>query len=505
MYHVLIAEDKSLIRKGIISMIEWSQLDCCLIGEAANGQDAIRMIQELKPDILITDIKMPHVDGLKLMDYVHENHLPTQIIVISGYDDFSFVRHALCTACVDYILKPISKEDLNKSLQRAIELLQKHTSMESSEDTPTSKELTNCILNMSEAIFSDVFNGLRKNCVFCVICLWNRNHEYTNTLYNLKSCIPNDLQVEYAHLQRTIVLIMEVRSICDAVTFSNALMSQTFHGEESFCGISRLYCAMNSILEAYQEALSSLNSKFLHPNQHIFLAKDLDRNQCKNHDSINETALMDQLLFGNHDVAISIVHQFLNVNMADNSLSLEEFRLISMRILSLILKASNACSLEINTLMTKLTSAEHLLELESTHEIFTAIDQIIVSTCSEFKKMSTKNPEAIKNYINIHFMEHLSLSMLSEVFHFNQSYLSSLFKRQYGIGINKYITTLRLEYACQLLNATDLSIIEIYQRSGYQSYIHFLKAFKLAKGVPPGEYRRLKFCDENGKNPKQLN
>ena len=95
MYKILIAEDTSLIRRGIISMIHWEQHNCVLAGEAENGKDAIKMLKSLDPDILLLDVKMPHLDGMRVLDYIKELKIQVKVIMISGYSNFEYVKHAL--------------------------------------------------------------------------------------------------------------------------------------------------------------------------------------------------------------------------------------------------------------------------------------------------------------------------------------------------------------------------------------------------------------------------
>ncbi len=107
MYKVLIAEDTSLIRRGIISMVHWEQHNCILAGEAENGKDAIKMLDTLSPDLILLDVKMPYIDGIKVLDYITESQINVKVIMISGYSNFEYVKHALRSNTVDYILKPI--------------------------------------------------------------------------------------------------------------------------------------------------------------------------------------------------------------------------------------------------------------------------------------------------------------------------------------------------------------------------------------------------------------
>lgn len=119
MYSVLVAEDEVIIRKGIIFSINWEKLGIKLIGEADNGEEGIKLIEELKPDIVITDINMPITDGLEMIKRT-KNLEPYSAIIISGYSDFEYAKEAINYGVSGYLLKPYSEEELEETIRMAI-------------------------------------------------------------------------------------------------------------------------------------------------------------------------------------------------------------------------------------------------------------------------------------------------------------------------------------------------------------------------------------------------
>ena len=119
-YKYLVVEDESLIRKNIIKKITALNLPFELQGEATNGIDALVMIQKDCPDLVITDIRMPQYDGIKLAAYLYKNHPHTQIIILSGFNDFSYAQSAIHYAVQEYLLKPVTAEMLSASLQKIL-------------------------------------------------------------------------------------------------------------------------------------------------------------------------------------------------------------------------------------------------------------------------------------------------------------------------------------------------------------------------------------------------
>lgn len=122
-YKLIVVEDEHLIRKNLIKKIESLSLPFELIGEASNGEDAIKLINELCPSLIITDIRMPRSDGLELIKFLHHNHPYIKVIVLSGYNEFKYAQTALRFGAKDFLLKPIKIDDLKSSLQNVLLML----------------------------------------------------------------------------------------------------------------------------------------------------------------------------------------------------------------------------------------------------------------------------------------------------------------------------------------------------------------------------------------------
>ncbi|HPJ02028.1 MAG TPA: response regulator [Candidatus Limiplasma sp.] len=116
MYRVLIVDDEAIICKGLRNTIEWDSLGLEICGEAHNGQDALALIREMQPNILITDIRMPVMDGLTLIQTIRAHHLPIKIIILSGYSDYAFLKDAIRLGVDGYLLKPIDHDELIANL-----------------------------------------------------------------------------------------------------------------------------------------------------------------------------------------------------------------------------------------------------------------------------------------------------------------------------------------------------------------------------------------------------
>ena len=118
MYKVFLAEDEIVVREGIRNSIPWEKIPYTLIGEAPDGEIALSMIQDLKPDILLTDIRMPFMDGLALSRIAKKSLPWLKIIILSGHDEFQYAREAISIGVEEYLLKPVSVQDMIKALDK---------------------------------------------------------------------------------------------------------------------------------------------------------------------------------------------------------------------------------------------------------------------------------------------------------------------------------------------------------------------------------------------------
>ena len=124
MYKLLIVDDEKQAREGIKRLLSWEDYGIIICGEATNGQEALKIMEEQNPDILLLDIQMPVMSGLELAKRIHDSNLDCKFIVLSGYDDFELVRKAMKYGAVDYLLKPSGKEEIIRTIEELIDSLE---------------------------------------------------------------------------------------------------------------------------------------------------------------------------------------------------------------------------------------------------------------------------------------------------------------------------------------------------------------------------------------------
>ena len=197
MLKIVIIENERLVRKGLILTFDWEEMNSIIVGEASNGEEGIAVIQDKKPDIVITDIRMPEMDGLQMIEQLQKEGIDSEYIIISGYDDFKYAQTAIRLGVVDFLLKPINEQELAVCLDKIQERIEKNIK---------TKKLVHKISHINESpyiLFEKYFENYSLDA---------RETLITNTIDFIKTNIASDLsintiseylQVSTGHLSRS--------------------------------------------------------------------------------------------------------------------------------------------------------------------------------------------------------------------------------------------------------------------------------------------------------------
>ncbi len=118
LYRIILVDDEEEVRKSIIKKIDWKDAGFQVVGDAENGQEAMEVVEALEPDVVLTDVRMPYMDGLTLAEWVRQNYPSIKIIIFSGFDDFEYAKQAIRLNVIEYILKPVNVEELTAILKK---------------------------------------------------------------------------------------------------------------------------------------------------------------------------------------------------------------------------------------------------------------------------------------------------------------------------------------------------------------------------------------------------
>ncbi len=139
MLKVLVVDDESLVRRGIVLGVDWTSMGCVVVGEASNGEEGIEAVEKYNPNLIISDIRMPRMDGIEMMFELRKRGCDAHVIMLTAYDDFNYVRSALQFGAVDYLLKPFQNQELVAIINRILEKEQNKSSMKPQDMLPLVK------------------------------------------------------------------------------------------------------------------------------------------------------------------------------------------------------------------------------------------------------------------------------------------------------------------------------------------------------------------------------
>lgn len=516
MYSYIIVDDEPLIRRGIKKKLESLENEITCRGEAANGKAALDLIEQKNPDVIITDMRMPVMDGTTLLPLLSERYPGKYLIVISGYKDFEYTRYAIRANAVDYLLKPVREEELVASMRNALRMLEAKTLViqeitHSREEQERScyehdiQMLTNLVLGYHTAevqLTSEKLKFTEKLHQLILITLHSPQPLSAGQLAQfLEENGFGDLALYLQHVQAQnlgfLILFLPSKSALPAMDLCRQVVSslQRLHSsrvQEVSYGISGLHTSLLELHEAFLESVNALNQR--HP---------MERSQCyiSGQEALALPVTWDEeeeLLFAIEAGMSGRIRDLLQ-NLFSHLAGSPEYTLFDVKQYCYYLtnrvklmaalyfdqiKGGDVNANTQNTLNTLFTLDElHTYYLQFFMNISNAIFPASVYT-------SENVVENIKNYVERNYQKDLSVEFISSLFNLNRNYCSTVFKEKTGDTLINYINQVRIDRAKELLKHTDKKMYQISRSVGYENVKYFFRVFKKYAKVSPEQYRK---------------
>jgi two-component system response regulator YesN len=484
MYKVLIVDDEPWVAYGITQLVDWESLGYTVIGEAYNGLTALEMIIEKKPEVVISDIRMPGLNGIELLESINEKGLETKVILISGYAEFEYAQKALRLGAFDYLLKQVDKDKL----------------------TDTLLHLKNALMDKQKAhkgldlFLDDLFDLFEAdNKIKISNFLTNKGIEFDHPHYRFVSCLyphstvsdagegvgtENGIRyMQFRTGQNKISILVNYDEFKNPVGLLDFISYKLSNAQ--YIGISSTGIYSTPISKLYQESDVALFSSF------IQLSEQMIKYETTDHASeISKTIHMVELAI--REQKQEHIFKALDVlceECKSRRMLIDQISTVYNQIVSLIYKyySNSDANLEIEYLSYYQIVRHH----GSIEQLFERIKSIFEQQAGDELQISNETVKKITDYIDASFTEDIMLGSLSKKFNLSLGYLSGLIKKETGKTYTDYVVGKRLQLAKQLLNDSSLSIQEIVERVGYKDYFHFNKLFKKHYGITPSKYRKI--------------
>ncbi len=512
MYRLMIVDDEKQTRQGLSQWNGWHDLGVEVVACAENGRKALSLIDQVLPDLILSDVRMPEMDGLELVEQIRQKHFPAKVIFISGYDDTAYLKKAIKLSAVDYLMKPIDLDELHLCVERLIDELEKdenrnqYFSRALEVYEKGNKALHRAIVehtiyvnNTAEhmRIISKSIDDLPSSGRMVSVFAYHENNVFRNQYaLDLLDSVPEmsySYHPPYKDHVYCGVMDCSERSPDD---ISNNIVD-LFKSKGYFpciVGISTYFSDFYGIRNALEEVLSvSEEVLYLEPYTTVFYSAGFEKDRS--------TVKAIEQVRPKYIISMEKKTEF------EGWVEKETERLISTKtidrngcinyyadILHTIFSALPASYQSDET--SELNESEAILELSKMYNLiqmkkhvlkyYTIVYDILHMDSNEYASHSVRM--ACK-YIDEHLAEEITIQQLGIEVHITPTYLCALFKHKTGQTIGTYVRIRRLEYAAKLLRTSNLKLYDIANKAGYPNPSHFSKLFRKQYGCTPSEYR----------------
>lgn len=526
MIKLLIADDEPLVQIGIKSMLNWADFGIEICATAVNGANALELIEEYSPEIVITDIRMPIMNGLELVKICRETYGQMPVfIMLTSYEEFQLVKEALSYQVIDYLVKleldaGMLSESINRALDRLKELRATEEIRQSGKpllqiyhDKFFVRLLHNLFDNENqfELQTKDLNLDFSDRCYLVAHCEIHEentktlSHEqlinlYASTLQMVREIMGKYLPCYVISLDTKHFAVifhvsdeeaLEHQKIMEALTNANSMVHNYFNVWLAV-GLGTAVDQPMKISESYQEARMSFNSA---TKERPLMDYTLSEPESYKN-SFNISLFKNDIAEAFEEFDTDILYQTLTEIM-------EVFSAHPLRYLQAIDGACNILYLAISLLpeseatlleifsgysdgyrsIYRLNNVEQVVEWMTT--LRDGLCEILKSKRVTYK---ARVITSVQKYIQNHINERLTLNEIAAVFGLSPNYLSVLFKKTCNTGFSEYITQMKISRAKTLLLEQDMKIYEVAEQLGFESAFYFSKVFKKVEGISPREY-----------------
>lgn len=518
MHSVLLVDDEVFARKGLKKLIDWEAYGFQVLGEADNGEDALLLIEELKPDLVITDIRMPVLDGLSLIRACMDRKMAVpEFIIISGYDDFSYAQQAVRFGVHDFILKPIDEGLLQSALANLATQLTQHKHSEVRKIQAMYDRMISSTIKgeMSEADILEWMDqlGLNENDrIYYILIEINDIHPWQSKPQPSDSELMKRIEAVYQNITQSHerLYMYEHRSQMGFLLHTRLLEAIDMSANE-FCAVLQqgltesleytvyLYIGqgvnhLSELRHSYATAKQALQYKFADFARRTIFYDEISSYTLHHIERYN--VLYEQLVEYVEEensekcdeVIDAIFEQFESKQFAPEAIKFAIHRCVVK-----LLKVINEMEIDESEITTlKSITSWHDLNIspEELKRLFTQFTKESALLLNKYRKEQISGGiQKIKTYIEQHYHENISLKSIANTFYLNPVYLGQLFKKAYGVYFNEYLLELRVNEAKRLLRQTDKKVYEITDEVGFRNADYFVTQFAKVEQMTPTEYR----------------
>lgn len=477
MKSILVVEDEKMIRLGIKAMISRSEVSVEHIYEAKNGEEALEILKKEYIEVMLTDIRMPKMDGIQLVKECQKlPHIP-KIVILSGFDDFNYAVEVMRCGVKQYLLKPIERSKMNELLAGLEKELQEDYHQNYMNKQAGIQQLKYLLLTP---------NIMEQEMVVL-------EHQYGSQVGSgyVVGCTNRILESQQEERDDSVIVLHDVNGQDVFIYYGDNLDEFCKNNlSERYYGTSKKHTGIDELSQAYEEARYAREDAFVRCVNHCIYSDAEIEYETISKDNIEKFV---QLCGSNRLEDAFAILEKLMVRAKKGFIAPPAFIHMMQEILDKLLKTyQNITTLDSDN------SIHQFFDILSYDTIGTyyadwkpwlgRMNKIIQSEFDDYKNKEKIN-QAIR-YIQDNYAKDLNMAVVSNYISMNYSLFSLTFKQYTGVNFVNYLKEIRINEAKRLLRETDDRIIDISHEVGYDNEKHFMKTFKSLCGVSPSEYRK---------------
>lgn len=534
---ILILDDEPILRQGIINQIKRSGLEVRIIGEAGDGASGLELVRELAPDIVITDIRMPGMDGIAFIEQAQRINGKLEFIVVSGYSDFEYAKRAIRLGVSDYLLKPVEDEELKDSLTRMMSRIEERRSSRNemnrlrkethiNRETLRQQYMTRMLHQAEQPYTSTAERDEQLSRIetkyghYLAVVLMIEPIRLPNRSFRsgdeslIWFAVQNILSERIAVVGRDGVLFRHVLHDRESVYLLGidnrsrnpevkAWLEEVLYGLQTYLKLE-VTIAMGTIVDrigqvqqSYHHAKQAIRNKMVHGTGRIYDYESLQKQSGERSVLLTEED-ESKLFYWLKECSAEALQGWIgqriqSLAQAPSSTYMQlEWLCADLYLVfrKYLLTNSSVTDWIIGEMDDLLHWLQNLSQWQDAAQQMQRIAANIVGHLTQHNRASNKDlMEEVRRHIEACFDKHLTLQSISERFFIHPNYFTRRFKEKYGQSFVDYLTSIRMRKAADWLRETDIKIQDIANRVGFEEASYFSNVFRKYYGMTPKQYR----------------
>lgn len=535
---VLIVDDETHVRDAIRLLLPWEEMGFHRILDAESKEEALQLIWQERPELAIVDVVIGESFGMEVMNYINDKKFNTRVIVISGHDDFQYVRAMFVLGAMEYLLKPIEQDKLEEAVRCALDQMRENPGsgtenfgVDQQFKTISPDRRHGLLRKLFRSELSDkAYEELKENSVAfgkadrCVIlhCSGSTLPVHREDIMLKVSRLINQMQ-EQLESEWKGAVFQNMKPSMDIVILIYGTEKREFMQEiaelkkmavKENCslrlGVSRVHCFPEELEYAWEEARTAADYVY---GSDLFLTveyRDAMHPVRLKRNLQAENALRSAVILGSMDSVEEALKKWEKTVISDMPCTVGLYRSLWEDFFLMYKRwETEDEGIQEESFSVKEGGEKNFGDIleGSWAGVSDRMYQYFLAAAAELIQRKRQSQHAVRmipkvvNFLELNYMKKITQSECADYFHINKDYLSRAFKNYTGIGMAKYLNTIRIRKSQELLRSTDLQVMEIADRVGYFDAKYFSRQFKLATGMTPAQYRN-KAMGETGDSIK---